>query len=62
MASGAGDGAGTGTGATASLSGLLNLTRGRRQDPPRVRTISDIEIKYSKRARLTGNITAALYI
>ena len=66
MASGTGDGTGAGTGAgaeaEASLSGVLNLTRGRRRDPTRVRTISDIEIKYSKRALLTENATRALYL
>ena len=66
MVSGTGDGAGAGIGARAgadaeaSLSGVLNLTRGRRRDPPRVRTIADIEIKYSKMARLTENISATL--
>ena len=64
MTSGTGDGTGAGTGAgaeaAASLSGVLNLTRGRTRDPPRVRTISDIEINYAKGARLTENISATL--
>ena len=36
---GTGSGTGAGTGACSSLSGILNLTRGRRRDPPLVRTI-----------------------
>ena len=37
-----GTGARTGAGAGASRSGVLNLTRGRRRDPPLVRTIAVI--------------------
>ena len=62
MASGTGDGTGAGTGAAASHSGVLNLTQGLTRDPPRVRTISEIEINCAKGARLTEYAAGALYL
>ena len=51
---GAGTGAGSGVeaGACSSISGVLNLTRSRRWDPPLVRTITVIQIKNRNRALL----------
>ena len=49
---GIGTGIGAGTWACSSLSGVLNLTRGRRRDPPLVRTIAVIQIRNRKRGPL----------
>ena len=50
--SGTGTGTGAGSGARASSSGVLNLTRGQRRDPPLVRTMTGIQIKHWQRALL----------
>ena len=50
---GTGAGTGAGTRACSSLSGVLNLTLGRRRDPPLVRTINVIPIRHRKRGPLT---------
>ena len=44
---------GAGTGACSSYSGVLNLTRGLRRDPPRVRTIAVVRKGHRGRAQLT---------
>ena len=44
---------GAGTGACSSLSGVLNLTRGLRWDPPLVRTIAVVGREHRGRAGLT---------
>ena len=48
-----GSGTGAGTGACSSCSGVLNLTRGLKWDPPRVRTMAVVRKGHRGRAQLT---------